>query len=144
MVALVNDEDFEYLSQFKWQSQPNGRTYYAIRTATHPTRKTIRMHREILNAPESMEVDHVDANGLNCQRNNIRLCTKEQNQQRQRAQLNKKYSIFKGVSSPNKGRIWESKILSKRIGCFRTEREAALAYDLEAKKLFGNFATTNF
>ena len=69
--ALVDDEDFEYLNQFKWQAHKHGRTYYAVRTGKNidgeMRRKSIRMHRVIKNVhvTDKREIDHIDNNPSN-------------------------------------------------------------------------------
>src|SRR3990167_208372 len=95
--ALVNDEDFEYLNQWKWcyLNNPNG---YAIR-AIYPNKhqKIIYMHRFLLKAPKSKQVDHINGNSLDNQRLNLRLCYSYQNQSNQ---IRKKISFsgYKGVT----------------------------------------------
>lgn len=139
--ALVDDEDFEYLNQWKWYVYIDRSYKYAIRRDRN-TGKRIKMHRIILNAPDNMLVDHIDHNGLNNQKTNIRLCTNSQNQWNMKGRRNG----FKGVSI-DKYRFRSSiKYQGKTIhlGNFKTEIEAAIAYDKKAKELFGEFAYLNF
>jgi hypothetical protein len=72
-VALVDDEDFEYVSQWKWHAQRDRGTWYAKR------RDGTKLHRIIMKTPVDLEVDHRDKNGLNCQKYNMRNCTHSQN-----------------------------------------------------------------
>ncbi len=143
--ALVDDEDFERINQYKWYAGKNKRTYYAGRHFC--SRTTIRMHRVIMNAPKGMEVDHRDGNGLNNCKGNLRFCTQSQNQQNQQA-LQGGTSLYKGVSSHTKDKKWRACITlnSKTyyLGNFYNEIKAALAYDEKAKELFGEFAYLNF
>lgn len=85
-VALVDDEDFDFLNQFNWFARKSGNTYYACRGIWNGENMTpIRMHRVIMkNAPENMLIDHIDGNGLNNQKENLRIATVSQNAQNSR------------------------------------------------------------
>lgn len=83
-VALVDDEDFERLNSVKWHARKKRNTFYALRCITvgpNNKRKTQYMHQMLIECPEGMETDHVDGNGLNNQKDNLRIVTKRQNQQ---------------------------------------------------------------
>lgn len=141
-VALVDDEDFERASAFKWYFQRNG---YAARDGRMPGEpSTVLLHRFILNAKSGMYVDHIDHDGLNCQRSNMRLCTHGQNMGNRRKSRGCA-SGFKGVTAA--GVRWKAEIVVSRkriyLGCFATEREAAAAYDDAAKREYGEFACLN-
>lgn len=143
-VALVDDEDFEWLNKVKWHARKGPATYYAARGVnTKGKIKIILMHRVIMNAPKGMQVDHKDRNGLNCQKSNMRNCTHGQNQ------MNKVgwgASRYKGVSFWQRGRgkvLIKAKIKKEYLGLFPTEEAAALAYNERAKELFGEFAKLN-
>jgi len=144
-MAQIDDEDFEWLNQWKWCVQRMHNTYYAIRKQHIGNRYiTIRMHRIIMRTPSHLQVDHKDRNGLNNQRLNLRNCNNSQNQ------MNKKssgVSQYLGVSYNHKGRIkanikGNGKII--HLGTFETEIEAAKAYDNKARELHGEFANLNF
>lgn len=150
-VALVDDEDYESLIVYKWRAQKDRKNWYAVRTREGTDGKgSIMMHRQLLNLMDfnAIEVDHVDGDGLNNQRHNLRTSTKSQNHHNQRTRSDNT-SKLKGVS-PYKDRpgLWRARILinGKRvhIGCYKDPKEAALAYDEAARKHFGEFAKTNF
>jgi hypothetical protein len=145
-VALVDDEDFEYLNQFKWYAKKCKYTFYAVRAITHNKKQiTTPMHRVILNTPTNMEVDHNDHNGLNNQRLNINNCTHRENRCNKRV-FTKGSSIYRGVRiSRNQFRA-TIKFHNKSInlGSFKSEIEAALVYDKKAIELQGIYAILNF
>lgn len=142
--VIVDDGDYEYLSRWKWCYQPRGHGYAARNSGRS---KTFHMHRVILNAPKGMEVDHINGNGLDNRRCNLRLCTKAQNQHNQRPKR-QGTSLFKGVSLNSAKRKWVAQVcVNKRklhLGYFEDETEAAHAYDQAARLHFGEFARTNF
>ena len=147
-VAFVDDENYEWLNQFTWHAHLSGHNWYAVR---HLERNggygpIIGMHRVILNSGKGMEVDHIDGNGLNNQRSNLRLCTRNENAKNRFKIVG--ISKFKGVGWHHKLRKWRSRInvdgKSKFLGCFNSEIEAAIAYDIAAKKYHGEFARLNF
>lgn len=153
LFALVDDEDFEYLNQFKWSAVKDGKTYYAVRNFTMSKNKRvfIKMHRLILGLtnPE-IQGDHIDHNGLNNQRCNLRACINLENQRNRRKRENAK-SKYKGVYEGKKGKkgiTWRARIWvnGKNIGSgvFKSEIEAAKKYDEMAKFYYGEFANLNF
>ncbi len=148
-VALVDDEDYEYLCKSKWCAFYSHGRYYAVRTVWENKRnKIILMHRQILNPPKGKEVDHINHNGLDNRKKNIRIATRSQNNQNQRKCTRNTTSKYKGVSWDKKTNKWISyiKINCKRtvIGYYHNEIFAAGKYDEWARKCFGSFANTNF
>ena len=134
----VDDEDFEYLNQWKWYLAVN---HYAAR---RDGKKYIYMHREIMNPPKGMVTDHVDNNGFNNQKSNLRICTRSQNS------IGMKKigtSRFKGVSWDKKKKKWEAHIKKDYrkyfLGYFAKELDAATKYNEVSKRLFGDFARPN-
>lgn len=143
-VALVDDVDFERVSDIKWCAMKNNNVVYA-KSSDHNHQYS--MHRLILNAPRSIRVDHIDRDGLNNQRGNLRLCTATQNAQNQTLKKSNT-SGFKGVNWEERDQAWRARIVvgGKRIslGSFKSAAVAALAYDLAAVNYFGDFARLNF
>ena len=143
--AIVDAEDYEELSKYKWHVMKCRRTEYAARYST--SRKYILMHRVLLNAPPHRLVDHRDGNGLNNRKHNLRLCTHQENLYNQRPRLGTT-SRFRGVCWRKTRRKYDAKIQKdgKRyyLGYFHDEIEAAVAYDIKAMELFGQFAYFNF
>jgi hypothetical protein len=158
-VALVDDEDYERISQWRWFAVTKGDgNFYAMRSGGlyFPS---IPIHREILGLTDSnIFVDHKDHNGLNNQRNNIRPCNRSENGRN----LKKQRSIFEATSSfkgvhfdivKKKHGYWNARILApgnkrKNLGhCAATpcgELLAAVLYDIAAEKYYGDFACLNF
>lgn len=144
--TTVSDEDYEMLSQYKWQvAEPRKGFFYAQRRVKNCKPTVIFMHRIILNAKKGEDVDHINHDTLNNQRNNIRIATRQQNQANQVKTKIKTASIFKGVTFEN-GK-WRARIRNngkkEHLGSFSTEIEAALSYNKRAVELNGNFACLN-
>lgn len=148
-VAMVDDADYEWLNQWEWYAQKGLLTFYAARRMTvseNTGHKQQYMHRLILNISDKATVtDHIDHNGLNNQRINLRACSQQQNMMNHKIQ--KHSSVFKGVSKEKNTGRWRGyiKVSGKRLhlGYFSSEEEAAFVYDEAAKKYFGEFARLN-
>lgn len=133
-VALVDREDYEELSKYKWCAHKKLRTFYAVRNSTKDFRgkgHTIQMHRKIINCPIGMEIDHIDGNGLNNTRANLRVCTHSQNLMNIGKRSNNT-SGFKGVSFDKQLKKWLASIhincKQKNLGLFATAEDAYKAY----------------
>jgi HNH endonuclease len=146
-VALVDDEDYDFLMQWKWHANRG----YAIRTEyTGPWRerdqKDIRMHRVIVNALPGEEVDHINKNRADNRRANLRKCTHHQNTMNSPAR--NWSSQYKGVTFAKRDGRWTARIgVNYRIiqlGTFQDEMAAAIAYDHAAIRYHGDFAVLNF
>lgn len=146
-VVLVDDEDYEWLSQYNWYAHCDswGINWYAVRKEHG---QDVIMHRVILNALPEQEIDHRDRNGLNNQKYNLRFATPQQNRANQRKRLSGK-SNFQGVYFySNRNKPWRAQIsysgIRNHIGYFESEEDAARAYDEIAQEIFGEFAGLNF
>lgn len=145
--AHVDDEDFEYLSQFKWQARMGRHTYYAVHTFKIDGRRvTIPMHRVILKLNDpSIHTDHRDHDGLNNTKDNLRVATPEQNAMN-KGRREENTTGYAGVRKH--ARKWRAYLnhggKQVHIGLFGSAVEAARARDAKAVELRGEFACLNF
>jgi hypothetical protein len=148
-VALVDDCLFDELNKYKWHLIKGRHTYYASSfIKIDDNFVQISMHRFIMGVINSkIQVDHLDHNGLNNQKSNLRLCTRSQNSMNIKKRSNCS-SIYKGVCWDKRRNMWQANgSVNKKqihIGYYNTEMEAALAYDKFALKTYGEFALINF
>jgi hypothetical protein len=145
--AVVDEEDFEKINQYKWSAIKGKSTYYAIRTIhVGGKSKHIWMHRFIMGESD-LELDHKNKDGLHNYKSNLRYCTETQNLQNKRSYHNCS-SKYKGVTWRANDNKFQARInhnkKSIHIGMFDNEIEAAASYDTKAKELFGEFACLNF
>jgi len=139
---LVDDEDFVLLSKFRWYVFKTPVTFYAEATVSFKTRA--RMHRFILMLKEGEVGDHIDGNGLNNQRSNLRKCTQHQNLMNMRKPSHNTTG-FKGVVKV-RNRFYAQMSLNNKhvfLGSYKTAIEAAEAYNKAALKHRGEFAKLN-
>lgn len=135
--AFVDDEDFERVYEFgTWSETKVKNTSYAHNYTT--LNKNMAMHRLILNLYEYdhlKQIDHIDGNGLNNQKSNLRIVSGTLNNLNKNIGLNKT-SKYKGVSYSNRDKLWSSFYSNKRIGYFDNEIDCALYRDWYLKQLF--------
>ena len=146
----VVDECDAWVMEWKWYASKDPRrgAFYARRNVrTNGKKSTISLHRVITGAKPGQCVDHVDGNGLNNQRANLRLATTSQNAINRGPQRDNT-SGFKGVYWYKHDGKWRAQIRVNGkgyvLGCFSDPAEAARAYDIAAMELHGEFAWLNF
>lgn len=139
--TIVDDDDFALVSKHKWYAASTPYNTYAINGSGE------YLHRVILGIASGKEADHIDGDGLNNRRSNLRSCTHAQNLANQRTQTRSKHSQFKGVTLNRRTGHWlaQIKVHQRRItlGTFLREVDAAAMYNLAADHYFGAFARLN-
>lgn len=136
--AIIDDCDFESVNKHDWRVFKRDRNMYAVASIDG---FIVPMHCFLLGGKN---IDHVDGNGLNNQRNNLRYANASQNAMNKRAKLNGT-SIYKGVSRCKDK--WQAQIKKNyknyKIGVYADEKTAALAYNAKAIEMFGEYARIN-
>lgn len=140
--AIVDNEDFYYLNNFKWQYHNKNYAVHHIRN-----RKSILMHRFIMNISDpKVEIDHINHNGLDNRKSNLRICSNRQNHYNSKIRKDNK-SGFKGVYFHKVSKKWEVRIKFNGrklyLGQFKSKLDAAKKYNDAAKIYYGEFALLN-
>jgi hypothetical protein len=140
--TLVDDEDFDSLNQFNW-FVVNGYARRQKKIKGVPIR--IYLHRVVTNCPDNFCVDHINGNRLDNRKENLRICTKADNQKHSKLIIKTNTSGFRGIV-PQKNR-WRARISldnkTRHIGYYDTKQEAAKAYNKIAREYYKEFATLN-
>ncbi len=145
-VAVIDDDDLPLVAGYKWcaHESSNNKRYVVTHTYSEDGARTaIYLHRMLLSAPKGVQVDHINRDGLDNRRANLRLCTHNENQHNRSKQANNT-SGYKGVSWCKRNKRWGARIVvdgaSYRLGLFDTPEEAHAAYCRAAAFLHGEFA----
>lgn len=145
LFATIDASDYEQVSQYKWTALKLPHTTYARRTWRTPDRvqHSIYLHRFLMGAEKGQQVDHIDRNGLNCVRSNMRVATPSQNQHNKGINKNNTSGI-KGVSFNKRSGKWIAVIgLDWKqffLGYYSTKEEASIAYEAAARLLHKGFS----
>lgn len=148
--AIVDDDDYERLSQYSWCYHGDG---YAARGFHHNGKVVIeKMHQAVLGkAPKGIDIDHINGNKLDNRKSNLRVVSHQQNCFNTKRRVSKTQGVnpskYKGVTWRNDREKWRSRICINGhriyLGLYETQEDAALAYNVAAKELFGEYARLN-
>ncbi len=138
--ALVDAQDYEWLKDYKWHATRD-RGPGSIYASRWEKGHAVPMHRQIMDPPQGMVVDHKNGNGLDNRRCNLRICPQGDNARHSRKRRNGR-SRFIGVSPV--GNKWCAKVAGEHLGTFDDEVEAAQVRDRRAREVYGEFAWLNF
>ena len=147
--AIVDPDDYFRLSKFKWFATKRCSTYYAARWKYKAGKRRYHlMHREVCKVADDMLVDHINHNGLDNRKANLRPATFAQNVYNRKKRSGNSRSRYKGIWWDKRWKKWCAEIrVNKtkiRLGSYDDEIEAAKAYDRAAKKYHDEFASLNF
>jgi len=147
--AIVDDADFDRANRISWYAARRSNKWYAAHMDTDETGKhiIILLHRWLVGATPDIEVDHKNGDGLDCRKDNLRVCSHAENMRNMKRHRDNS-SGYKGVSWHSQTKQWRAKIClnykTYHLGLFDDPIDAALAYDKASKSLHGVFARTNF
>ena len=141
--VLVDDADYEKYNQFNWSAHRSGKKYYPVRKVKiNGKSREIYLHREIVNAPSGLHVDHINGDSLDCRRENMRLVTHSQNAMNRRLRSDNKTGVV-GVSRRRSGKYlayYSDNGKFKTLGSFPTLEEAKSAREAVEAKHYGKYA----
>lgn len=142
----IDDDDLEKVNKFTWciAKMTNNISYAQSRyrfVCGNSRQKTVLMHRLIMGALKGQMIDHIDGNGLNNKKSNLRFVDNSRNQMNSKKRVGS--SIYKGVYWNKKDKLWEVHVNGKYCGCFKDEIKAAEKYNEIALKQFGEYARIN-
>lgn len=149
-VTIVDEADFEWLSQWRWSAHRERNYIYAVRSVRPPGRpRTLRIHREIAQPSAAEHVDHINGDTLDNRRSNLRCCSHGENMANRVGNRVRRTGVtYKGVRRQNRANAYRASIQKGgrtiALGSHPTAEAAARAYDEAAKKHHGAFARLNF
>ena len=137
------DDCDAHLAAFRWTHVRRSRAEYAKRDTRFP-RRTLYLHREIMQPPSRYVVDHINGDGLDCRRSNMRVASRAENNRNATRKAKGKTSRFKGVSWVSRRNHWIAQIVAngryRYLGSFQTQQAAQDAYAAASERLHGDFA----
>lgn len=146
-VVEFDETDWPIVSAYKWHPYKDANTTYArAHIRVKGRRHTLQMHSLLMQPSVGETVDHIDQDGLNNHRSNLRICSQAQNCRNRRVSQTKKLSQYKGVFRTT-DKTWMAVVTADKqrhyLGCYAEEVEAAHAYNLGAGQLHGEYAGLN-
>lgn len=143
LFAIVDREDAEMLSNFKWFSSKSKNHIYALCCLSGDTK--VQMHRMIMNCPDGYVIDHINGNSLDNRKANLRICTHAENCRNQKKMAGSKTK--KGVSYHKGNKRWRARIGVNQkqisLGCFDSEELAHAAYEAASKNIHGEYGNVS-
>jgi len=141
--ALIDNEDYNLIKTYKWYAAISRKKYYAV---TNLNNKTKQMHRLIMNLKKDQIIDHINGNGLDNRKSNLRLCSNKENARNRGKNINNT-SGYKGVTWSKEKNKWNARICFNYkdiyLGDYKNIKDAARAYNEAAIKYHGEFAYLN-